>query len=306
MSKINYNQWINGECCQQKPCDCNGGNACDCEAINAAIERLQDDDVTLQDQIYALSAITSGGSGVTIVVDAELSSSSTNPVQNKVITSALSNKLDLSAYTPTDLSDYYTKQESDARYQTEGDYLTKASGDTLYQPVGNYLSGNALSGYATEQWVENKGYLTEHQPIKTINNEQLVGYGNIDIPTGTSVIVDSSLSSASTNPVQNKVITSAITSLSGQTEDMYDKSEVNTLLGQKANAADVYNKQDITDLLVDKSNVGHTHTTSDITNFPTKLVSGATQGYTISVLTQQEWASVSGNPSNDIIYLIKE
>ena len=38
------------------------------------------------------------GGGGTITVDDELSSNSTNPVQNKVINSALGNKLDSSAY----------------------------------------------------------------------------------------------------------------------------------------------------------------------------------------------------------------
>jgi len=29
----------------------------------------------------------------------------------------------------------------------------------------NYLTSDALNGYATEQWVENKHYLTEHQSL---------------------------------------------------------------------------------------------------------------------------------------------
>ena len=36
----------------------------------------------------------------------------------------LDNKLDASAYTPTDLSNYYTKDESDNKYQPKGDYVT--------------------------------------------------------------------------------------------------------------------------------------------------------------------------------------
>lgn len=37
---------------------------------------------------------------------------------------------------------------------------------------------------ATENWVEGKGYLTEHQPLKTINNESIIGTGNIVIGGG--------------------------------------------------------------------------------------------------------------------------
>lgn len=69
----------------------------------------------------------------------------------------------------------------------------------------------SLSGYATEQWVEDKHYLTEHQPLKTINGQVISGTGNIEIDTsGTPVTVDSELSLVSTNPVQNKVITEAL------------------------------------------------------------------------------------------------
>lgn len=46
--------------------------------------------------------------------------------------------------------------------------------------------------------------------IKTINNNSLLGSGNITISSGGQVTVDSALSSTSTNPVQNKVITSAL------------------------------------------------------------------------------------------------
>lgn len=48
-----------------------------------------------------------------------------------------------------DTSDFYTKTESDDRFQPKGDY----------QPAGDYLT-SIPSEYVTEQWVENKGYLT--------------------------------------------------------------------------------------------------------------------------------------------------
>lgn len=101
-----------------------------------------------------------------------------------------------------DLSTYLKKREAEELYQPIGDYLTgipenyvtdedlndvledyltKEEAEETYQPIGDYLSGNALSGYATEQWVEDKGYLTEHQPLKTINGQSLSGQGNIQI-----------------------------------------------------------------------------------------------------------------------------
>lgn len=73
----------------------------------------------------------------------------------------------------------------------------------------HYITGVDLSDYATHQWVEDKHYLTEHQPLKTINNQVISGTGNIEI-TGSSVVVDPTLNSGSTNPVANSAITIAI------------------------------------------------------------------------------------------------
>ena len=69
-----------------------------------------------------------------------------------------------------DLSNYYTKTETDAK-------IAEAQ-----------LSGGEvdLSAYATQEWVNNKGYLTEHQSRKTINGESIVGSGNITISGGST------------------------------------------------------------------------------------------------------------------------
>lgn len=82
--------------------------------------------------------VISGGSGSTITVDDHLDSASTNPVQNKVITEVLNSKLDASAYTPTDLSNYYTKEQVDALIEASqpslSGYVTNA---TFIQYISN-------------------------------------------------------------------------------------------------------------------------------------------------------------------------
>jgi len=139
--------------------------------------------------------------------------------------SLLSLKLDASAYTPTDLSNYYNKTETnnllddklDASAYTPTDlanYYNKTEVNNLISSAKTEIEGEipSLSGYATQQWVEDKhyitgvdlsdyalkseiptvptsnsaftndmGYLTEHQQLKTINNQSIVGTGNIDI-----------------------------------------------------------------------------------------------------------------------------
>ncbi len=73
-----------------------------------------------------------------------------------------------------------------------------------------YLDKNGLAYF----WNKIKARLSGKQDtlvsgtnIKTLNNTSLLGSGNISIPT---VTVDSALSSTSTNPVQNKVINTAL------------------------------------------------------------------------------------------------
>lgn len=142
-----YDKWLAGEgCCNAhnfvhiETSDCKKQDVCDCEHILLEISNLHTDDLVLQGEIDELSG-------------------------------DVANKLDASAYTPTDLTDYYTKEESD------------------------------------------ESFLTEHQPLKTINGQVISGTGNIEITaSGGTINVDYALDSGSTNPVVNSAITEAINS----------------------------------------------------------------------------------------------
>ena len=59
--------------------------------------------------------------------------------------------------------------------------------------------------------------LTSGTNIKTINNQSLLGSGNINI-IASSITVDTTMSDTSTNPVQNKVIKAYIDGLVGNVE----------------------------------------------------------------------------------------
>lgn len=117
------------------------------------------------DVLYA--QIPSSG-GTNITVDSTLSSTSTNPVQNKVIYAALNNKLDkngVAAYAARDSS---------------GNIIT----DT-------YVKKSEVSGV-----------------VKSVNNITPDSNGNVNISGGTggNTTVDSALSSTSTNAIQNRVV----------------------------------------------------------------------------------------------------
>ena len=93
-----------------------------------------------------------------------------------------------------------------------------------------------------------------------------------------SVTVDSSLSSTSTNPVQNKVINSA--------------------LNGKANSSHTHSIANVTDLqttLDGKASSSHTHTVSNITDFPT-IVDNLNSTSSTSVLSARQ-----GKVLNDLI-----
>ena len=78
------------------------------------------------------------------------------------------------SYTDTDLTSipnaysikalYTAIQNIDVSSQL-GNYLLKTDAATMYQPKGNYLTSQSLDGYATQSWVNSKGYLTSHQDI---------------------------------------------------------------------------------------------------------------------------------------------
>ena len=147
---MTYKQWLEGDCGCGNVSPCSHKDVCDCENILLELEKQHVDDLTLQDEIDYVSGVVetiSGCTGGSVIVDEELSLTSTNPVQNKVITGALNDKLDSSAYTPTDLSDYYTKEE-----------------------VNELIP--SLSSYATKQWVLEQGFVTNSELIQYITNLQ--------------------------------------------------------------------------------------------------------------------------------------
>lgn len=153
-----YDKWLAGEgCCNAnnfihiETSGCSRQDVCDCDNILLQISNLHTDDEVLQEEIDNLDE----------------------------------NKLDVSAYTPSDLTNYYTKSEVDDLIPTVPTNVSAFNNDA--------------------------GYLTEHQHLKTINNQSLIGDGNIEITaSGGSVTVDNELSFISTNPVENKVITEAL------------------------------------------------------------------------------------------------
>ena len=114
-----------------------------------------------------------GGTSGNITVDSALSSTSTNPVQNKVLYAALNNKLDKNG-TAT-----YAARDS--------------SGNII---SSTYAKKTDLSSY-----------------VKSINNVKPDSAGNVNISSsggGSNITVDSTLNSASNNAIANKAVYAAL------------------------------------------------------------------------------------------------
>lgn len=172
-----------------------------------------------------------------VVVDSALSTTSENPVQNKVITNTLSSyvktadlNVTLGNYYTT--NEVYTKEEVNDKIASAGggdvmasgdlatDYIIVGAGAKSVKNSGQTLSNLALkseipslSGYATQSWVTSQGYSTENtwRPVKvgsttlndssttlTIANGTGIGLTFVD---GTLTITNNAPGSAYTLPI---------------------------------------------------------------------------------------------------------
>ena len=95
-------------------------------------------------------------------------------------------KLDVSAYTPSDLSNYYTKSEVYSKGETynRNEIDDKIIQSGMFDPTLYYTKGTcdsrfalkdempSLDGYATEEWVTSKNYATRSELVTYVNNLQ--------------------------------------------------------------------------------------------------------------------------------------
>lgn len=91
----------------------------------------------------------------------------------------LDTKLDVTAYTPTDLSNYYTKSETSGATDISTALALKADTATTYTKTE---TDNAITAATSTK----QDTLVSGTNIKTINNQSILGEGNIDIQGGGS------------------------------------------------------------------------------------------------------------------------
>ena len=217
------------------------------EAQNTEINKLKGDIEGKQDIIQDLNAIREGANLGKTALQAETDPIWTTEKGNYYTKSEVDTSLESKANkseiptVPTNVSaftndagyltehqsldNYYTKTESDGIYATQvvvNEEIAARISDirdvkATLESKANKTEIPSLNGYATEQWVGQQGYLTEHQQLKTINGETIVGNGNITISGGEE-----------TDPVWT-----------AEKVNYYTKTEVNTSLETKANKTEI-------------------------------------------------------------------
>lgn len=180
--------------------------------------------VTIDGIIYNISSATT-------TVDDALSTTSTNPVENRVITNALNDKVDSSTLNAMSLkiSDQLSQDPSAEIAQSLT--ITVGGASTIYNLPTQIIVDDALSPTSTNP-VQN-GVITTELNLKvsrseledamdsfTFSTERMEGGSNLgsitigtdiwNIPESKTITVDDALSGTSENPVQNKVIKSAL------------------------------------------------------------------------------------------------
>lgn len=167
-----------------------------------------------------LSGIATGANKTT--VDSALSSSSTNPVQNKVVNTALSGKVDKVDGKGLSTNDYTTTEKNKlagiaagANAYTHPSYTAKSSG--LYKVTVDATGHVSGATAVTKSDITGLGIPSTNTTYSAATTSAAGLMSAADktkldgIATGANkTTVDSALSSTSTNPVQNKVINSAL------------------------------------------------------------------------------------------------
>ena len=150
-------------------------------------------------------------------VDNALSATSTNPVQNKVITSALTGKAGTAVATES-ANGLMSKAD-----KTKLDGIAVGANKTTIDSAMSGSSNNPVANHVIKQYIDDK--------VAAV---------------GSNITVDAALSSTSTNPVQNKAIKEAIDAKADKTA--LDSKADKSALGAKADKTALDAKADVTAL----------------------------------------------------------
>lgn len=176
----------------------------------------------------------SGGGGSNITVDAELSDTSKNPVQNKVVKAALDKRalLDESnVFTNQNLFIYgVTLQTGTAGgsaikwYSKDMSTMVASLSDTNYTGTAAKATSDSAGNVITATYAKKADV---SGVVKSVNGTKPDSNGNVTIAVsgGSNVTVDTTLSATSTNPIANKTVYNALNDKLDKTAPVYEATK---------------------------------------------------------------------------------
>lgn len=155
--------------------------------------------------------------------------------------------------------------------------------------IDNFLNGKSDTNHThTNASTTTPGFLSAEDKTKLNNLEQIT--------------VDSTINATSTNPVQNKVINTALTGKANtnHTHSITNITNLQSQLDGKANSVHTHDDRYYTETEMDtkldnKANSTHTHNISDVTGLSTSLDGKMSNDYSVSTIESNFFAHKIGN-----------
>lgn len=196
--------------------------------LNSCVKSVNN--VTPDENGNVTISVSGGGIGGSITIDSALSSTSTNPVQNKVIKDALDDKANLNKNNTFLKENWFEKGVSLLAYRDSNSaikwYQSPTNPSIASIDATNYTGTAAKATQDGAGNVITETYATKSDisgVVKSVNGTKPDSNGNVTITVsgGSNVTVDTTLSATSTNPIANKTVYSALGGKLGKTETAY-------------------------------------------------------------------------------------
>ena len=155
--------------------------------------------------------------------------------------------------------------------------------------IDNFLNGKSDTNHThTNASTTTPGFLSAEDKTKLNNLEQIT--------------VDSTINATSTNPVQNKVINTALTGKANtnHTHSITNITNLQSQLDGKANSVHThddryYNEAEIDTKLDNKADSSHSHSINDVTGLSTSLDGKMSNDYSVSTIESNFFVHKIGN-----------
>lgn len=200
--------------------------------LNSCVKSVNN--VTPDENGNVTISVSGGGIGGSITIDSALSSTSTNPVQNKVIKDALDDKANLNKNNTFLKENWFEKGVSLLAYRDSNSaikwYQSPTNPSIASIDATNYTGTAARATQDGAGNVITETYATKadiNGVVKSVNGTKPDASGNVTISVsgGSNVTVDTTLSATSTNPIANKAVYNALNNKLDKTAPVYEATK---------------------------------------------------------------------------------